>query len=173
MGESKVKTQTFAIKNTSGFFSGVTGGYLKYTADPDLGGVEYEGQITYKVVKVPGTYTIPKGKYPLSPALMRSSQVTKVGDVIPVGPATFTVKEIQPGQAKVDIVLQGQNWKGTGVLDTSGEVLQIKQVIASGSVGPLSLTVQADEAPGCVGVSLPVRPSVCRWLFHKLLGIDK
>jgi hypothetical protein len=123
----------------------ITGGSGTIILDPDNGEIFYSGAVTYKVLFVHGSKTIPQASYPVPPADLKSSFLTQAGQKITFGPVILTVTSLAPGIANVEVFVSGQNVYGVAILDTSGPILQLKSASITASVpvlGNVTLNVQ-------------------------------
>ena len=119
-------------------------GTASYVANTDTGELNYDASVTVGFLFVKKTQKA-SGKYTVDPRLLTPAALTKVGDQITLGQVTFTAEDIQPGTTKVGLTIQGQGLSGYAILDTSGQFIRVEYLFAQGKVGPLSLTIEADE----------------------------
>ena len=135
-----IQLQNFTVQETSS----VKGGSASYTVDSDTGKLSYGADVIAKIP--PALFHLTKeekanGDYTVDPSVLKSGYLQKPGDSFRVGSVSFVAQEVTPGSTSVE--LSGPGFSGTGILDTTGEIVKVRRLEAKVSVGPLSFDVIA------------------------------
>lgn len=134
------QSQNFSVKPQGA----VQKGSAAYQLDTVTGVIKYQGSVTAGVWLAAKTVTA-NDKIEVDPRLFLSSGMRTLGSTIALGPATFIAQQVSPTVTTVGVTI-APNIVGTAVLDTSAEILKVKQLVLKVPV-PIfgTLTVEADD----------------------------
>lgn len=137
----------------------IKGGDAKYTLNEDTGDIAYEANVTAGFLFITKTYHF-AGSYKADLEMLKSHLETIAsGQVKTIGPAVFTVVDVdkEQGCASVNLSLVGQPGQGRAVVHLDDEFLWIEKLNVSTEVSGVSMNL-------ILVASDPVKRSESRFL---------
>lgn len=122
-----IQTEKYSIAK-SGL---IDSGWVTYTLNTDTGIINYAGDVKAGPFSIIDE-TIPAGEYTVDPSCLISATLSKVGTTLPIGPALFTITEVDQNMANCKFLVAGENQvEGTAVLDLSSQYVKVLSVNAT------------------------------------------